>query len=80
VTFIIAISGYIMSSASGKAIIWFNLFNVPLLVDKNIEIAKKAHTIHEILPYILIGLIVIHILATLKHIIFNKVNILKRIL
>jgi cytochrome b561 len=75
-----AASGYIMSCASGKAISWFGLFYVPFAVGQSKELAQDAHNMHEILPYILLILIVLHIAASLKHFIFDKINLLKRII
>ncbi|AHC38988.1 cytochrome b [Ehrlichia muris] len=74
-----AISGYVMSSASGKAIDFF-LFNVPLLIDSNTDIANAAQQSHNICAYMLSTLIIVHILAALKHKFIDKDNIFNRII
>ncbi|WCR58934.1 MAG: Cytochrome b561 [Wolbachia endosymbiont of Ctenocephalides felis wCfeF] len=72
------LSGYVMSSASGKKIKYF--FHIPLLISKNKELASAANGLHSILAYFIIFLIVLHILAALKHTLIDKQNIFKRII
>lgn len=74
-----ATSGYVMSSASGKAIEIFS-FNVPLLIDSNKHIANAAQQAHNICAYMLSTLIIVHILAALKHKFIDKDNIFNRII
>ena len=77
--FIMPLSGYVMSSASQRSFKWFFNIDVPLLIDQNTEIAQNAHNAHINAPYVLIALIGLHLLGTLKHLIINKENIVKRI-
>ncbi|WDM85743.1 cytochrome b [Ehrlichia sp. JZT12] len=74
-----ATSGYIMSSASGKAIKVLS-FNIPLLIDTNKNIANIAQQWHNICAYTLAALIALHILAALKHKFIDKDNIFNRII
>ena len=74
-----ATSGYVMSSASGKTIEIFS-FNVPLLIDSNKYIANAAQQSHNICAYMLSILIIVHILAALKHKFIDKDNIFNRII
>ena len=73
------ISGYVMSSASGREFTWFFDITVPLLIYKNEQLASNAHIIHTFMSYALVAFISMHFLGTLKHIIVDKQNILKRI-
>lgn len=73
-----ALSGYLMSSSAGKVISWFGLFNVPLFPFIDGGTAKVAHSMHQILVYVLPFLIGIHILATFKHLVMNKRNLFRR--
>lgn len=75
---LIPLSGYIMSSASGIKIKYF--FHIPLLINKNRELASAANDAHSILAYFMIFFIVLHILGVLKHVFMDKQNILKRII
>ncbi|MGN7618976.1 MAG: cytochrome b [Ehrlichia sp.] len=74
-----ATSGYVMSSASGKAIKVLSL-NIPLLIDTNKNIANVAQQLHNICAYMLSVLIALHILAALKHKFIDKDNIFHRIM
>lgn len=72
------ISGYVMSSAGGHAIKVFDWFTVPLLIEKNEQIAGIAHTVHGYLLYITLGLLALHVLGALYHAIFMKDDLLSR--
>ncbi|MDR2977857.1 MAG: cytochrome b [Rickettsiales bacterium] len=72
------LSGYVMSSASGKKIKYF--FHIPWLISKNKELASTANGLHSILAYFIVFFIVLHILAALKHTLIDKQNIFKRII
>ncbi len=72
------LSGYLMSCAGGNNVVWF--FDIPVfsLISINTGLAKCCHYIHVNCAYALSALIIIHVLATIKHILFNKFNILRR--
>lgn len=72
------LSGYVISSASGKAIEYF--FHIPLLVNENRELANAANELHTTLSYFIILFIILHIAGALKHILIDKQSILKRII
>ncbi len=74
------LSGWLMSSAGGYPVSFFKLFTIPPLMDKNPDLGKIFHLIHEIMGKAAIALIVIHVLAALKHHIIDKDNILTRML
>ncbi|RRD01385.1 cytochrome b [Amphritea balenae] len=74
------VSGYMISTADGRAIAVFNWFEVPALpaVTENQEdIAGEIHYLSTTTLIILAGL---HALAALKHHYINKDNTLKRML
>ena len=72
--------GYAMSNFSGRTVSFFGLFNLPAIFSTNKELAKKFYEMHELSAYIALGFIGLHILATVKHYIFNKENLLKRMI
>lgn len=74
------LSGWLMSSAAGYPVSFFGLFNLPNLIEKNDYWRHFFADAHEVLSTILIVLIVIHVLATLKHHYYDKDNTLSRIL
>ncbi len=73
------ISGYLISTAEGHGIEVFGLFTVPAtLTAENQE--DIAGDIHKWLAWGLIGLVVLHTLAALKHHFINRDATLKRML
>ena len=74
------IAGIIMSRASGNAIDFFGLFTIPAFAEKNESLANLAHEAHEIGGIVIAIIIVLHILAALKHHFISKDSTLKRML
>jgi len=74
-------SGYLMSSFAGYPVKLFSL-ELPNLVGTNFTLAKICAEIHEISAYALLGIIIIHVLAVIKHRFFDKPenDVLKRII
>lgn len=73
-------SGYLITSADGKAIAVFDWFNVSafILIAENQE--DLAGAIHYYIAYTLIFMALIHALAALKHHFIDKDNTLKRMI
>lgn len=77
---IVPVTGWIMSSANNKypISIW-GLFEWPkLAVAKGSALAEAAHEGHEVLGFLMAGLVVLHIAAALHHHFVIKDNILRR--
>lgn len=78
--FVILISGYLISTADGRGIEVFGLFELPsigLLFDNQEDIAG---TVHKYVAYAGMGLVVLHALAALKHHFIDKDQTLLRML
>lgn len=78
--FSIFISGYMISTADGRAIPVFNWFSVPgfgSFIENQEDIAG---VVHYYLAFTLIGLAALHALAALKHHFIDKDNTLKKML
>lgn len=76
--FMVMISGYLISTADGRGIAVFGWFEIPALpwaVENQEDIAGE---VHEILAFSLIGLVVLHALAALKHQFISKDGTLRR--
>ena len=78
-TITMGVSGYLMSDLKGYSVKVFN-FKVFSIFSINSDMANLFHSIHIYSAYILIGVISLHILATIKHIVVEKVNLLPRII
>ena len=76
--FLISLSGLVMSTAGGHPIKFFNKYTLPMFMEKNKAIGGFSHEVHHYLAWILGCVIILHILAALKHHLIDKDNILKR--
>ncbi len=74
------ISGYLISTADGRAIEVFGLFSVPATLSGIEHQEDIAGEVHEILAFTLIGLATLHGLAALKHHFIDHDRTLKRML
>jgi cytochrome b561 len=73
----IPLSGWLFSSAYAKyPIHFFGLFQVPFLPIRSVEVGKFFVDAHEWLAYGLIGLLVAHVLAALKHHFYDRDDVL----
>lgn len=73
------IDGYLLSNYAGYPVSFFG-FQLPTIVGKNEKMADLLGEIHEVLPYIFLALIILHVLAAIKHYFFDKINIFKRMI
>ena len=73
------LSGYLMSNLFGYPVAFFGI-ELPKIAETNFKLGDFFHEMHEILPYVLLGLITVHILAVVKHRFFDKPenDVLKR--
>lgn len=65
--FAIPISGWLMSSAGGFTVSYLGLFPLPDLVAKDKQLFELLKEVHEVLNFTLLGLVILHVLAVLKH-------------
>jgi cytochrome b561 len=76
----IPLSGWWFNSVSGKPLQWFKQFNLPALAVKNDGLRDFAQGVHQYLFWLLIALLLAHVGAALKHHVFDKDNVLRRML
>lgn len=77
---LIVVSGYLISTADNSSINVFNLFEVPATITSIPEQEDTAGLAHKILTYSMIGLVVLHAAAALKHHFVNQDETLRRML
>lgn len=76
---IVPVTGWIMSSASKYPISIYGMFDWPkLAVAKDSALAGIAHEGHEILGFLMAGLVLLHVAAALHHHFIIKDSILRR--
>ena len=76
--FAVPVSGWLMSSAKGFQTVWFGVLPLPDLVGKDKELGDLLREVHELLNYLLLGLVFAHIGAALKHHFVERDDILTR--
>jgi cytochrome b561 len=74
------IVGYIANSAYGAPTPFFGLFELPSIVDKNETLATPLFTIHRMVGWLLIILVLTHVSAALYHHFVRGDNVLPRML
>lgn len=73
--------GWAASSAAGRDIVWFGLFNWPLLpIGGGREMAGNLMDVHEAAAKLLIFLVVLHVIGALKHQFVDRDNVLHRMI
>jgi cytochrome b561 len=78
--FAMPLTGWMMSSAAGVPVSVFGWFTMPDLVPTNESLMEIFEQTHEILAFILIGMIGLHLLAALKHHFINKDDTLRKMI
>ena len=68
----IPFSGYAMTNLFGYPVNLFGLTNLPVIFDKNIEMALLAKQAHFLLVYTLIAALFAHVAGSLKHRFLDK--------
>lgn len=76
---LITISGYLMSTADGHGIDFFGAYNVPAVTELSPVHTDLMGVAHFYLAWALIVLLVVHVLAALKHHFIDKDSTLKHI-
>ncbi|MBS7543429.1 cytochrome b [Ancylobacter oerskovii] len=77
----VPLSGWLMAAASPLALPTrpFELFTLPAPVGPDEALFERLQFLHEVLAYALLALLVLHVLATLKHQFLDRDGILRRI-
>lgn len=78
--FILIASGYLISTADGRAIDVFGIMEIPAIISGLDKQEDIAGSVHEILSYVLITLAMLHALAALFHHFFHRDKTLMRML
>jgi cytochrome b561 len=77
---VMPLSGVIMSVAGGRPPNFFGLYQIPMFMAENKELSNFFFNLHRFTSFFLIGLILLHTLAALKHHFINRDGVLKRML
>jgi len=77
---VIGVTGYLIVTAKGKALLVFDWFSIPATITGIENLEDMAGQIHAVLAYVLIGLVGLHIFAALIHHFFYRDKTLTRML
>jgi cytochrome b561 len=78
---LVPLTGWLMSSAGSRPLTWFGLFDIPKLpVEQSEAFGEMMSERHEVLAFAMIGLLVIHLAAALRHHFIKKDGMLARML
>jgi cytochrome b561 len=76
---VLPLTGWIFTSAGNRPIAWFGIPFPKLAVEKGSALPEISHEGHEILGFVMLALIVLHVAAALRHHFMLKDGVLRRI-
>lgn len=76
--FAVPLLGWAYSSAKGYPIVWFGVLPLPDWVPVNEALAQVLKPLHALAAYGLIGLVVLHVAAALKHQFIDRDGLIDR--
>jgi cytochrome b561 len=75
---ILPVTGWIMASGGSRPLAWFGIPFPKLDVQKDTPLYEVGHEGHEILGFVMLGLVVLHVTAALRHHYMLKGGVLRR--
>jgi cytochrome b561 len=80
VLFLLPLSGWVYSNATGYPVVYLGLWRLPDLVGRDKALAGMLHERHEQLGLLLLLLVVLHAVAAFKHHFIDRDDTLRRML
>ena len=78
--FAVPLSGYFYTLATGFPVVYFGLFQLPVLIAKDPALAETLKGVHYWLNMLLAALVAVHVLAALKHQLIDRDGAMRRML
>ena len=78
--FAVPLSGYFYSLAAGVPVVYLTVLPLPVLMGADPVLKPVLKELHETLDWILLGVVMLHVLAVLKHRLIDKDSVLSRML
>ena len=72
------LSGWLVAATSKYGMSWFNLFEIPRTMAPNHDLHELGEEIHEVLGYVLLVLVLVHVVAAVYHHFIVKDSVLRR--
>lgn len=78
--FAVPLSGYLYTLSAGIPVVYFGLFELPVIIDANPALKPVLKGVHYWLNMTLAACVAIHVAAALKHQFIDRDGVLKRML
>lgn len=78
--FAVPLSGYFYSLAAGVPVVYLGLWPLPVLIEADPVLKPVLKQLHLALVYTLLAIVVVHVLAAIKHQFIDRDGLLKRML
>ncbi|MCU6432445.1 cytochrome b [Undibacterium sp. Jales W-56] len=78
--FAVPLSGYFYTSAAGYPVVYLGLVQLPTIIGPSPELKPVLKELHELLTNVLLALVILHVVAALKHHFIDKDGLLQRML
>lgn len=76
--FAVPLSGYFYTLAAGFPVVYFGLFQLPVLIARNPALAETLKSVHYWLAMSMAALVGLHVLAALKHQLIDRDGTMQR--
>jgi cytochrome b561 len=78
--FAVPLSGYFYTLSAGVPVVWFGLFELPVLIAPNPELKPLLKALHYWLNMGLAASVGLHVVAAVKHMVIDRDGVMKRML
>jgi cytochrome b561 len=78
--FAVPLSGYFFTLAAGRPVVYFGLFQLPVLIGPNPALKEVLGEVHEWLNWFMAGIVAVHVLGALKHALIDRDATMRRML
>lgn len=78
--FAVPLSGYFYTLAAGVPVVYFGLFELPVLIQPDPALKAVLKEVHYWLNMLMAGLVGMHVAAALKHLVVDRDGIMQRML
>jgi cytochrome b561 len=76
----VPLSGYFYSLAAGVPVVWFGVVPLPELIGPDPALKVTLKAVHYWLNMLMAGLVGLHVVAALKHLLVDRDRIMQRML
>jgi cytochrome b561 len=76
----VPLSGYFYTLAAGVPVVYFGLFQLPLLIEPNLALKPVLKAVRYWLNMGMAAMVLMHVAAALKHLVVDRDNITQRML